>query len=534
MADGGIVRRVIDGQLGPVLAGGRPSPLDARAVDGQGESAIITGFTNPVVTDDGRLAFADRYRVRLASADGQVRTLAGAPHVPEARDAFHGYAVSVRDGRMLAGSPRSPLSLSPIERVGTATVDIRGPAFYAPVASSVVSVQQGEVFGRYGTAVAWVGEHTVALGPANGCLWMARDVCGDDKTGRPDATRVDPIRVFHQLDDGRWVQRAALPLPDVAPRSGYGSALASAGRWLVAGANEWYHLPQAHADSAMLGAGRVFVYDLDTLDTDGDSMPDNWEEAFGLDPDDPADAALDPDGDGQTNAQEHAAQSHPHNDPAFTRYFAEGATLDPFETTFALVNPGVADARVLLRFLRRDGVTSSTVVPVPSLQRRTVTASEVPELDGQEFSTVIESDRLVVADRTMTWPRRDPVWRARGNGRGRAVFDVVLSRREPPRAGSTCSICCRTRTPRPPRCACVICVPLVARSRRRTRSRPSPAPTSGSTSRSSRPAVGTSLSPTPMSRRLSRYRTTSPSSSNGRCTRTSPDSSSGRDTAARG
>ncbi len=43
---------------------------------------------------------------------------------------------------------------------------------------------------------------------------------------------------------------------------------------------------------------------LDPVDTDGDGIPDWWEEQFGLNKQDPADAALDPDGDGLSNLVE--------------------------------------------------------------------------------------------------------------------------------------------------------------------------------------------------------------------------------------
>ena len=46
-------------------------------------------------------------------------------------------------------------------------------------------------------------------------------------------------------------------------------------------------------------------------DTDGDGMPDAWEAAFGLDPDDPSDAALDPDADGLSNLQEYLTGTYP-------------------------------------------------------------------------------------------------------------------------------------------------------------------------------------------------------------------------------
>jgi len=47
------------------------------------------------------------------------------------------------------------------------------------------------------------------------------------------------------------------------------------------------------------------------LDTDADTMPDAWEIQFGLDPTNPADAALDADGDSSTNASEYVAGTNP-------------------------------------------------------------------------------------------------------------------------------------------------------------------------------------------------------------------------------
>ncbi|MGK0186101.1 MAG: hypothetical protein ACI9R3_001884 [Verrucomicrobiales bacterium] len=48
-----------------------------------------------------------------------------------------------------------------------------------------------------------------------------------------------------------------------------------------------------------------------TGDSDGDGMPDSYEEANGLNPSDSADAALDADGDGLTNKQEYDRRTNP-------------------------------------------------------------------------------------------------------------------------------------------------------------------------------------------------------------------------------
>ena len=47
------------------------------------------------------------------------------------------------------------------------------------------------------------------------------------------------------------------------------------------------------------------------LDADGDGLPDDWEKQYGLNPNDPADAAADLDGDEFTNLEEYAAKTDP-------------------------------------------------------------------------------------------------------------------------------------------------------------------------------------------------------------------------------
>src|SRR5437763_3153185 len=67
------------------------------------------------------------------------------------------------------------------------------------------------------------------------------------------------------------------------------------------------------ADGVDVPTGAITVQVFAANDRDGDGMPDDWEIAHGLNPDDPSDASLDPDGDGLTNLQEYQLGTDPHN-----------------------------------------------------------------------------------------------------------------------------------------------------------------------------------------------------------------------------
>jgi Tol biopolymer transport system component len=143
------------------------------------------------------------------------------------------------------------------------------------------------------------------------------------------------------------------------------------------------------------------------IDTDGDGLPDEWETRFGLNPfsavgDDGPDG--DPDGDGKTNLEELVAGTHPRG--FHTRYLAEGATGHFWHTRVALANPAGTKALALLRFLRAAGGPITLALEVPPMGRRTVDPGADPALANQALSTIVESDVLLVVDRTMQWDVR--------------------------------------------------------------------------------------------------------------------------------
>lgn len=151
------------------------------------------------------------------------------------------------------------------------------------------------------------------------------------------------------------------------------------------------------------GTSDVFVRAVH--DADADTLPDEWEQQFGLSTASAAGvsgSSGDPDGDGLTNEQELLSGSHPTNNTAATRYFAEGAT-GFFETRISIANPGASSASVTLQFLRGNGTTASQPVTVPGRQSRKVHVSTIPGMNDAEFSTLVQSNEPVIVDRQMWW-----------------------------------------------------------------------------------------------------------------------------------
>lgn len=91
-------------------------------------------------------------------------------------------------------------------------------------------------------------------------------------------------------------------------------------------------------------------------------------------------------------------------DPVYTQYLAEGATSSFFDTRIAILNPGTTATTATMTFLPGGGAPPVVhAFPVAGLTRTTVDPKTLPGLGSAEFSTVVESDQLLVVDRTMSW-----------------------------------------------------------------------------------------------------------------------------------
>ncbi len=159
------------------------------------------------------------------------------------------------------------------------------------------------------------------------------------------------------------------------------------------------HRPETW-DNAQFRAHALAAIRWALFDGDVDGLNDRWEQTWGLRDYDAAgvNGTLgDPDGDGRTNAQEQTANTHPRG--FAQRYLAEGATSAFFQTRINVLNPHPTfSSRVQLRYQLDNGAVQTDQVTLAPHSRRTM----IPPAESL-FSTLIESDQPVVADRTMTW-----------------------------------------------------------------------------------------------------------------------------------
>ncbi|MBI2755200.1 MAG: hypothetical protein HYX52_00665 [Chloroflexi bacterium] len=80
-------------------------------------------------------------------------------------------------------------------------------------------------------------------------------------------------------------------------------------------------------------------------------------------------------------------------------YFAEGSTKAPFQTWLLLQNPNREPAQATLSYMLLDGTTRTQTLTLKPTSRTSIFANQV--LPDAEFSTRIESDRPILAERAM-------------------------------------------------------------------------------------------------------------------------------------
>ncbi len=87
------------------------------------------------------------------------------------------------------------------------------------------------------------------------------------------------------------------------------------------------------------------------------------------------------------------------NAPATTWYFAEGATIAPFSTTLALLNPGPTASAITTTFVTEQGSTFTRRYQIPGYARLTVDLRDiVPSPQG--VGTIVTASQPIVAERT--------------------------------------------------------------------------------------------------------------------------------------
>lgn len=118
--------------------------------------------------------------------------------------------------------------------------------------------------------------------------------------------------------------------------------------------------------------------DLSSIDSDGDTMPDQWETAHKLNPQDPNDADLDADNDGFTNLEEFQAKTDP-NDPK---------SHPGYETRMALA--GISGEKVPLRAVGKMELPSSKDAAGNTVRHYLITFVSVSQ-DGKVGTTSLRA-----------------------------------------------------------------------------------------------------------------------------------------------
>ena len=344
--------------------------------------AVGVGFNGPAVSADGRRVVFTSPATNLVPADtnsttdvfvhdcvsGVTTRVSQGPGGAEA-DGHSARPTISGSGRFIAFSSRATnLTAQGQEGVFIYDVDSGSVELVMNMTGPIVPNLSFSQDGRYLAINEWVAGSFVGFGPR--------------------------LRIYDRVtrQSRTLLQFSGSAGATFAPNT----ALSADGRYLT--------FESATALDANDANNKADAFVIDLFDDDGDTITNDWETFFGLNPASAADAGLDPDGDGRTNVQEFGAGSHPKGQTSATRYFAEGAATDFFDTRIAVANPSTsATASVLLRFVKADGTFATKLVSVPPQRSQHVLVDTLPEVVGSSFATVVETDAPVVADRLMWW-----------------------------------------------------------------------------------------------------------------------------------
>jgi hypothetical protein len=176
--------------------------------------------------------------------------------------------------------------------------------------------------------------------------------------------------------------------------------------------------------------GRANMPGFGYLDSDGDGLPDDWEQAHGFNPNNPADATLDADGDGRTNYQEFLDGTDPRDEAS--RLLPPVITVPPQSQMlvngrggeFHVAAEGTAPLSYQWRFNGRNipGATNATL-QLENLQQRDSGQYSVAVMNPAGF-VVSDPATLIVhyPPQITTHPQDQTV-----NNGGTATFTVAAS-----------------------------------------------------------------------------------------------------------
>ena len=179
---------------------------------------------------------------------------------------------------------------------------------------------------RFSSLLSATGFVAVVQPPTNLLVEAGRDAAFTVVVGNPSSLS-RPAQITCQW---RWNGLALTNEPLVTLATNAGVRLLTNTLWLPAvspeQAGEYSVEVSVLTNVVIAPASFAALLSVGGADRDSDGLPDAWEIAHGLNPDYPADAALDADGDAMSNLAEYQAGTDPQDAQSFLKAELEGST----------------------------------------------------------------------------------------------------------------------------------------------------------------------------------------------------------------